>query len=168
MTPARLTDKQQRFVEEYLKDLNATRAAIRCGYSAKTARAQGSRLLTNADIAAAVEAAIHQQSARLEIAADQAREQNAFIGLADPLDLVDEQGNLLPLRKMPRRIRCAIRSIEVVKRNVSSGDGQTDTTYKVTLWDKSKAIEMEYKHFGMLVEKLDVSGAITIIHELPE
>lgn len=48
----KLTDKQKRFVEEYLVDLNATQAAIRAGYSAKTARSQGQRLLTKADIQA--------------------------------------------------------------------------------------------------------------------
>lgn len=45
-----LTAKQQRFVEEYLVDLNATQAAIRAGYSEKTARSQGQRLLTKVDI----------------------------------------------------------------------------------------------------------------------
>lgn len=50
----KLTDKQKRFVEEYLVDLNATQAAIRAGYSVKTARSQGQRLLTKADIQAAL------------------------------------------------------------------------------------------------------------------
>lgn len=45
-----LTAKQQRFCDEYLIDLNATQAAIRAGYSEKTATAQGSRLLTNVDV----------------------------------------------------------------------------------------------------------------------
>lgn len=49
-----LSPKQQRFVSEYLKDQNATQAAIRAGYSKGTAKQQGSRLLTNADVAAAV------------------------------------------------------------------------------------------------------------------
>ncbi len=49
-----LTPKQSRFVEEYLIDLNATQAAIRAGYSAKTAKQQASRLLTNVDVAASV------------------------------------------------------------------------------------------------------------------
>jgi hypothetical protein len=49
-----LNAKRAAFVREYLKDLNATQAAKRCGYSAKTARAQGSRLLTDADVCAAV------------------------------------------------------------------------------------------------------------------
>ena len=52
-----LTPKRAAFVREYLIDLNATQAAIRAGYSPKTARAQGHRLLTDADIAAAVQEA---------------------------------------------------------------------------------------------------------------
>ncbi len=51
---AKLTDKQQRFVKEYLVDLNATQAAIRAGYSKKTADQQASRLLTNVKVAEAV------------------------------------------------------------------------------------------------------------------
>lgn len=47
---AKLTEKQQRFVEEYLIDLNATQAAIRAGYSAKTADQQGSRMLANVKV----------------------------------------------------------------------------------------------------------------------
>lgn len=58
-----LTPKQQRFVDEYLIDLNATQAAIRAGYSAKTANEQGSRLLANVKISDAVKTA---QAARAE------------------------------------------------------------------------------------------------------
>ena len=47
---AKLTEKQQRFVEEYLVDLNATQAAIRAGYSVKTADVQGSRMLRNVKV----------------------------------------------------------------------------------------------------------------------
>lgn len=50
-----LTEKQKRFCDEYLIDLNATQAAIRCGYSEKTARSQGQRLLTNVDIQAYIQ-----------------------------------------------------------------------------------------------------------------
>lgn len=49
-----MTPKQQRFVNEYLIDLNATQAAMRAGYSAATAKQQGARLLTNVDVRAAV------------------------------------------------------------------------------------------------------------------
>ena len=62
--------KQATFVREYLVDLNATQAAIRAGYSRKTAKVQGSRLLTNADVAAAVESGIAARAARVEVKAD--------------------------------------------------------------------------------------------------
>lgn len=52
----KLTPKQERFVEEYLKDLNATQAAIRAGYSPKTAQEQSSRLLSNVMVQEAVRA----------------------------------------------------------------------------------------------------------------
>ena len=57
-----LTEKQKRFAEEYLIDLNATQAAIRAGYSAKTANEQGSRLLANVSIQKAISKAIAERS----------------------------------------------------------------------------------------------------------
>ncbi len=65
-----LTPKQQRFVEEYLVDLNATQAAIRAGYSAKSAHVEGSRLLTNAKVAAAISAAKRERSEATKIDAE--------------------------------------------------------------------------------------------------
>jgi len=52
--PTRISPRRQRFVEEYLADLNATQAAIRAGYSRHTAKQQGSRLLTNVDVSRAI------------------------------------------------------------------------------------------------------------------
>ena len=66
-----LTPKQQRFVEEYLIDLNATQAAIRAGYSEKTANEQASRLLANVNVSAAVQAAMQERSKRTEITQDE-------------------------------------------------------------------------------------------------
>lgn len=65
-----LTPKQQRFVEEYLIDLNATQAAIRAGYSAKTAKQQGGRLLTNVDVSEAVAAAQTERSEKTGVTVD--------------------------------------------------------------------------------------------------
>ena len=58
---SKLTDKQSRFISEYLIDSNATQAAIRAGYSKKTARSQGQRMLTNVDIQEAIQS--HQDKA---------------------------------------------------------------------------------------------------------
>lgn len=65
-----LTDKQKMFVKEYLIDLNATQAAIRAGYSEKTANEQGSRLLANVKVAEAVKHEMQERSKRVEIEAD--------------------------------------------------------------------------------------------------
>ena len=68
---ASLKDERQiRFVEEYIKDLNATQAAIRAGYSKKTARSQGARLLTNVDILEAIQEAKEERSERTKIDQD--------------------------------------------------------------------------------------------------
>jgi phage terminase small subunit len=65
-----LTAKQQRFVEEYLIDLNATQAAIRAGYSEKTAYSIGNENLSKPEIAKAIETAQQERSQRTEITAD--------------------------------------------------------------------------------------------------
>lgn len=78
-----LTPKQQRFVEEYLIDLNATQAAIRAGYSAKTAKQQGQRLLTNVDVSQAVAEAQAKLSERTEITQDMVLRELAKIGFSD-------------------------------------------------------------------------------------
>lgn len=61
----KLTDKQQLFVDEYLIDLNATQAAIRAGYSPKTAKSAGSRLLTNVDISNAIKERLKEKESEL-------------------------------------------------------------------------------------------------------
>lgn len=65
-----LSDLQQRFVEEYLVDQNATQAAIRAGYSAKTAKEQASRLLTKVNVSAALKIEIGERTERLKFTVD--------------------------------------------------------------------------------------------------
>lgn len=85
---AALTAKQQRFVEEYLVDLNATQAAIRAGYSVKTARAAGSENLTKPDIAAAITSAQQERATRVEIEADRVLQEVYAIAMADTNGIV--------------------------------------------------------------------------------
>ena len=78
-----LNPKQQRFVEEYLVDLNATQAAIRAGYSAKTAEQLGYQLLQKPSVAAVIEKEMAKRAARTEITADKVLKELAKIGFAD-------------------------------------------------------------------------------------
>lgn len=83
-----LTPKQARFVEEYLIDLNATQAAIRAGYSARTARKIGQENLTKPDIAEAISAAQSARSERTEISQDMVLREWVDIAMADPNDII--------------------------------------------------------------------------------
>lgn len=83
-----LTAKQQRFVQEYLIDLNATQAAIRAGYSERTARKIGQENLTKPDIQAAIQEAQNQRAERTEISADMVLQRWWDIATADPNELI--------------------------------------------------------------------------------
>lgn len=78
-----LNDKQKRFAAEYIIDLNATQAAIRAGYSEKTAKSQGQRLLTHVDIKAEIAKAKSHREKRTEITQDRVLHELAKIGFAD-------------------------------------------------------------------------------------
>lgn len=67
----KLTDKQKRFVEEYLVDLNATQAAIRAGYSEQTAYSIGQRLLKKVEVQEAIQQAQNKRSERTQITQDE-------------------------------------------------------------------------------------------------
>lgn len=83
-----LTAKQKKFVAEYLIDLNATQAAIRAGYSEKTARSMGQRMLTFVDIQEAIQQAMEKRSVRTKITADMVLERWWAIANADPNELI--------------------------------------------------------------------------------
>src|SRR4051794_38079703 len=88
--------KHQRFAEEYLKDLNATQAAIRAGYSQKTAKEQGCRLLTNVNIAQRISELKDSRSKRTAIEADEVLKHLAAVGLYYPLDYIRIDPDGLP------------------------------------------------------------------------
>jgi phage terminase small subunit len=71
----KLSKQQELFTKEYLVDLNATQSAIRAGYSKKTARSQGQRLLTNVDIQELIQKEMDMRSERIEITADEVLEE---------------------------------------------------------------------------------------------
>src|SRR5215210_4507441 len=83
-----LTDKQARFAEEYLLDLNGKQAAIRAGYSEDTAEQQAARLLRNVKVAAAIAAGQAARSERTQVTADRVLRELADLAFFDPADLV--------------------------------------------------------------------------------
>lgn len=153
-----LTPKQQRFVEEYLVDLNGTQAAIRAGYSPKGASVQACRLLALAKVQAAIQAGREALSRRTEITADAVLKELAKIGFADIRNIFREDGSLMAPTDMPDEIACAVASVEVV--TVSKGEGMVEHVAKVKLADKRAALVDLGKHLGLFTTKHEVSGPV--------
>jgi phage terminase small subunit len=85
----KLTPKQERFVEEYLVDLNATKAAERAGYSARTANEQGARLLANVSVQEAIQAAKAKRAKKIAVSAE-----DVLRGVIEVTMLAREEGDL--------------------------------------------------------------------------
>lgn len=158
--------QQTRFVAEYLATLNATQAAIAAGYSRKTAEQQGSRLLSNAKVRKAVESGKAKQLERADLSATRVLEELRRLSFSDLRTLFDAKGNLRPVHELTQEQAACIASLEVVKRNLTAGDGQSDTIIKVRVWDKTRALEMLAKHFALLVERVQVEDADALVAKL--
>lgn len=162
----KLTAKQQRFVAEYLIDLNATQAAIRAGYSEKTALQQGPRLLGNVGVAAAIAAAKRERSERTEIDADWVLKRLARDATADLAELYEANGTLKPVHEWPIAWRTGlVAGIETVQeRDGEDAEGKPvyATVRKVKLLDRTKLVELIGKHVdvGAFKEKVEHSGEI--------
>ncbi|MCC2819550.1 terminase small subunit [Lachnoclostridium pacaense] len=149
---AKLTEKQQRFVDEYLIDLNATQAAIRAGYSVKTANEQGSQNLAKLSIQQAIAEQMAERSKRTGINQDRVVLELAKIALVKMTDIVDSQGRIKS-DASPDDLAC----IESVKYKESESDTGSSVEREVKIASKLKALELLGKHLGMWNDKLDVN-----------
>ena len=110
-----LTPKQQLFVQEYLVDLNATRAAIRAGYSAASAHNQGYRMMMNDEVGKAIQKAMDERSERTRVAVDRVIDELSLIAFANIHDYLclREGKPTVNLAKLTREQAAAIREVKV-------------------------------------------------------
>lgn len=141
MKDLKLTAKQQRFVEEYLIDLNATQAAIRAGYSEKTAHSIGAENLIKPEIQKAISDAQAKREERTQIDSDYVLKRLVEIDQMDVLDIMDDDGNVKPLRDWPKIWRQYISNIETI--SMDDGEGWLK---KIKWPDKIKNLELLGKH----------------------
>lgn len=150
---ASLSAKQERFVEEYLVDLNATQAAIRAGYSKKSAHVQGPRLLGNARVSTAIASAKADRSRRSEITQDMVLAELAKVGFSDPRNVFSAMGGIVEPQDWGDNTAGAISSVEVVRRQSGEHDEDgrplIEHVHKIRFWDKISALEKIGKHLGM-------------------
>jgi phage terminase small subunit len=161
-----LNEQQERFAHEYVVDLNATQAAIRAGYSPKTAASQGERLLRNVEIRQIVEKSQAERLAAVKLTAETTLEAIRRPLAADVRKLFTEKGNVKPLQELSDEEAALIGGFEVILKNAKAGDGVTDEVLKLRLVDRSRYVEMAAKHFSLLTEKLDVNVNVNIVDRL--
>ena len=154
-----LTPKQARFVEEYLVDLNATQAAIRAGYSEKTAKSVGHENLTKPDIQAAIAKAMEARSERLKIDADWVLLRLADEATADLADLYAESGELRPVAEWPLIWRQGLVSGLIINETFLDGEKLGHVT-KVKLSDRIRRLELIGKHVNVqaFAERKEIGG----------
>ena len=154
-TNGKLTPKQKKFVEEYLIDLNATQAAIRAGYSVKTAEWIGPQLLGKSHVSKEIQRATQLREQRTQITQDRVVKEIARLGFSDLRKLFDANGNLKPLHELDDDTAAALAGVDVVV----TGDGENVLQVKkIKLWDKNSALEKLSKHLQLWTERHEHTG----------
>src|SRR3954454_17200496 len=143
-----LNDRQRRFVEQYLVDLNATQAAIRSGYSAATANQIGARLLANVKVAAAIAEAQAARSRRTEVTADRVVLELARVAFGDPRRVMSWGPGGVKLRPSAELADEEAAIVAEASQTVTEAGG----TIRLKTVDKLGALRLLAQHLGMLGE----------------
>lgn len=137
----KFTQKQISFMKAYVVNQNATKAAIEAGYSQKTARQQGQRLLSNVDIRAMVDKALAAIAKKQEVRAEEVIRETRLIAFSNMLDYISIDDDGIPqydLTKINRELGVAIKSFDHTE--TVSGSVRTSTT-RIVLHDKLRALD---------------------------
>lgn len=157
-----LTPKQERFVAEYLIDLNATAAARRAGYSAKTAEQQGPRLLGNVAVAQAIGRRQAKIAEKLEVTQERVVAELAKLGFANMADYMragPDGDPFLDFSALTRDQAAALTEVTVDDFVDGRGeDARAVRRVKFKLADKRAALVDLGKHLGMFTDKVTLTG----------
>lgn len=172
---AKLTDKQELFAREYLKDLNATQAAIRAGYSDKTAQEQSSRLLSNVMVQKRIATLKSERNEEVGIDAAYVLRRLVEIDRMDVLDIVKDDLSLKPVSEWPPAWRRYISGFDVAEMFENSGEGgarELAGILKKIKWpDKVKNLELLGKHVTVQAFKDNIkteqSGTLEVVNYSP-
>lgn len=158
----KLTAKQAVFVREYLIDLNATQAAIRAGYSAKTAGAIGDENLKKPEIATAIQLAMDARAERTDITADRVLAEIAKVGFSDIRKMFEDDGRLKHITMLDDDTAAFVSSVKVVAMKGQKPDEENphyeiENTLEIKMWDKLGALEKLGKHLKLFTDKVEHS-----------
>lgn len=170
----KLSARHEQFCQEYLIDLNITKAAKRSGFSKKTARQQGARLFAKVNIQKRIQELKKKREQRTEIAQDWVLKELVICGgsdLANHLDIDENTGAIRAkgFNEMSGESRRALKSIKEDRVIKEDADGKKVTVYdkvRFELHDKLKALELIGRHLGMFNEEAKALGEV--IYQLSE
>jgi phage terminase small subunit len=145
MSPKKLTPKQQRFVDEYLVDLNAAGAARRAGYSEKWAKCSAEELMRKP----AIQSRMKDMQQRTEVTADRWVRELAAMAFYDPADLGSAE------IKSPADIKLLP---EQVRRAIIGWSWDKYGNFVLKLSPKTPSLDLLGRHLGLLTTKLEVTG----------
>ena len=154
-----MTNRQKIFCNEYLISLNATNAAIKAGYSEKTANEQGARLLANVSVQEYLKKKMQKREEKLEITAERVLKELARIAFFDPAKMFDDKDNLLKITEMDEDTRRVIAGIDIsaaYKPGLTKEEKISEIVKKLKLVDKKGALELLGRHLSMWNDKLEV------------
>jgi phage terminase small subunit len=147
-----LTARQQRFVEAYVANPNGAQAAIKAGYSARTARVIASENLRKPEITAAISKAAERQQARENVRIEKVREELKRIAFADATGIFDEDGQIRDPSEWPDELKRVVNysRSELIRRNRNGDEiARVVTRVKVEMQGRLKAMEMLAESLGM-------------------
>lgn len=165
-----LNDKQEMFCREYLIDLNATQAAIRAGYSEKTAKETGYENLTKPHIQERISALQAARNERVDIDADYVLRRLAEIDQMDVLDILNDDGGIKPISEWPKVWRTTLSGLDINTSITNFDEKTTENILKKIKWpDKVKNLELLGKHVNVQAfrEKVQTehSGEVSVKSE---
>lgn len=157
-----LTDKQEMFCQEYLIDLNASQAAIRAGYSAKTANRIGSENLSKPDIAKRIIELKSARNERVEINADYVLRRLVEIDEMDVLDILKDDCGLKQVHEWPKVWRTTLSGLDILTTVTNFDETTIENILKKIKWpDKVKNLELLGKHISVQAFREQSTHALT-------
>lgn len=159
-----LSDMQDRFCHEYIKDLNGTQAAIRAGYQEKSAKTSAARLLSYDNVCRKIRQLVEERNHRVKVDADTVLVELLKIAKSDIRKLFDENGVLKNPKDFPDDMAGSVASMVVEETWEGYGEQRQMTGYlrKVKLWDKPRALELLGRHLALFIDRSENISENTI------
>ena len=97
---------------------------------------------------------------------DRALREAAMLAYSNIQDVLDDDGNIRPIKDWPRELAAAVSSIDMTKKHLTAGDGKQEDVVRIRFWDKPSNLTLLFKHLNLLTERLHLSADKEIVDRL--